>query len=144
MSECERKRKAQFKPKEALKRTKEMALRKSLSWICFLREKSEFANLPLSLSLSICWSLSLPTHQHAHTCSFGQGDTTHRHTHKAEFALSIFTHTIVFCYYVYAAYLFHSLTHSLSVSLSLSLSSSLSADILRTAKSMQINLNKLN
>lgn len=113
------KRKAQFKPKEALKRTKEMALRKSLSWICFLRGKSEFANLPLSLSLYFC--LSLPTHQHAHTCSFGQGDTTHRHTHKAEFALSIFTHTIVFCYYVYAAYLFNSLTHSLSISLSLSL-----------------------
>lgn len=115
---------------------------KKISILNLLSSRKKRICQPPTLSLSLYLCLSLPTHQHAHTCSFGQGDTTHRHTHKAEFALSIFTHTIVFCYYVYAAYLFHTLTHSLSVSLSLF--SSLSADILRTAKYMQINLNKLN
>lgn len=136
------KRKAQFKPKEALKRTKEMALRKSLSWICFLRGKSEFANLPLSLSLSIFVSLCPLTNTHTHAL-LGK-ETQHTDTHTKPSSLYQYLRTPLYFAITYTLRISSTLSLTLSLYLSLSLSSSLSADILCTAKYMQINLNKLN
>lgn len=113
-------RKAQFKPKEALKRTKEMALRKSLSWICFLRGKSEFANLPLSLALYLLVSLSAHSPTRTHMLFWARRHNTQTHTQSRVRSINIYAHHCILLLRIRCVSL--PLSHSLSLYISLSLS----------------------